>query len=138
MPSKGTPTMMKTSVRVAVYALLITALGCTKSPVAPTPTPPAPLVEGVPLRITITPNVWTMPAGGGDLELVIETAANQTGGAVAANVPVTLETTAGTLTDLTPRTDQTGHVRVMWSGSRSTTITAHAGGVSGTSLIKVP
>jgi PKD repeat protein len=79
-----------------------------------------------------------MPGGGGSLELVIATSGNTVGSTVAANVPLQLTASSGTLSNERPTTDWTGHTKVTWIGSSSATITAAAGDVVGTAAITVP
>ena len=107
--------------------------GSTTPPIAPS-APPA----GVPAAIFLTPNVWTMPAGGGSLELVIATSGNTVGSTVTANVPLQLTASSGTLSNERPTTDWTGHTKVTWTGGSSATITAAAGDVVGIAAITVP
>jgi large repetitive protein len=127
-------------VRVWGIALIVFAgycTACTKSPTAPAPQPPAAPPAGTAAAIFITPNSFDLPADGGSLELVIATAGNQAGNVVAANVPVTLEASSGSLSETQPRTDSTGHARVTWTGTTTATITARAGDVVGQATIRV-
>jgi PKD repeat protein len=118
--------------------LLAVLASCSRSsPAAPSP-PPVAAPAGTAAAVFITPNSFDLPAGGGSLELVIATSANDVGNVVAPNVPVTLSASSGSLSESEPRTDSTGHARVTWSGSSSATITARAGDVVGQASIRIP
>jgi PKD repeat protein len=125
-------------VRWSWCVVLVTLLvSCTKSsPTAPAETP-APPPAGTAAAIFISPNSFDLPAGGGSLELVIATSANDVGNVVAPNVPLTLSASSGELSNTEPRTDSTGHARVTWTGNSSATITARAGDAVGASTIRV-
>jgi PKD repeat protein len=126
--------------RVRKFACLLFVLysaACTKSsPTAPLQPGPGPTPTAT--AIFLTPNSWDLPASGGSLELVIATAGNEAGSLIAPNVTVELTASSGSLSDLSPRTDNTGHARVTWTGTSSATITARAGDAVGTAAIRVP
>jgi len=111
--------------------------GCTSSsPVAPSQPGPGPAPAAV--AIFLTPNTWDLPPAGGTLDLVIATAATESGNVAAPNVALELSASSGVLSDASPRTDTTGHARVTWTGTSSATITARAGQVVGMAAIRVP
>ena len=124
--------------RIGLAVTLLFLVTCSKSntPTAPTP-PPGPPPPGTAAAVALTPHTWEFPAGGGSLDIVIATSANQAGNVVAANVPVSIRASSGTISDPEPRTDFTGHARVTWSGTSSATITARAGDVETVATIRV-
>lgn len=122
--------------RALPVVCLAAVAACTSSPTAPTPSAPTPAAVTV-ASVTVTPNRWDLPPGGGSLELIVATSANATGSVVAPNVDVTLQASRGTLSNMQPRTDATGHARVTWTGTSSAIVTAAAGGIVATSDIRV-
>lgn len=126
--------MIRRAVAVLVVALPI-ACG-HPGPVSPTtPTPIAPPAAVKAIRLT--PSTGELPIGGGSLEIKIETVGNLYGTIVAPDVPVELSASDGALTATTAKTDQTGHAKVSWTGTKSAEITARAGEVSGAMTIHV-
>ena len=124
--------------RFVVTLLLGLALTACSDSSPTTPTPPAPgPAAGTAVRVTLTPNDWQLPASGGAVELTIATVANDVGSLVAANVPVTLGASSGSLSVAQVTTDATGHARVTWSGTTAATITARAGEVEGIATIRI-
>jgi hypothetical protein len=130
--------MGRTWVRGVAAAVLLGALvSCSESSPAAPSEPPAPPPPGTAAAVFISPNSVDLPAGGGSLELVIATSANDLGSVVAGNVQVTLGASSGELSNTEPRTDSTGHARVTWTGTSSATIVARAGDAVGQSAIRV-
>jgi hypothetical protein len=119
-----------------IFALCLGGCTSSSSTAPTTTTPPGAVVT--PASIVLSPNSWDLPAGGGSLEFVIETRANELGTASMPNIVVTLSASAGTLSNSEARTDATGHARVTWTGSTSATVTARAGDVLGIAAIRVP
>jgi len=87
--------------------------------------------------VTLSPDHWELPPGGGSLDLVITTTGNTAGNVAAPHVVVLLRTSGGTLSASSVETDFTGHARVTWSGAASATITAEAADILATSRITV-
>lgn len=94
------------------------------SPLTPTP---AQTVSVLP--VSLVPNSADLPIGGGSLELIIATAAN--------NVPVTVTASGGTLSASAVRTNSEGRASVTWTGTSSATVTAIAEGTQTVASIRV-
>lgn len=122
---------------LAVAGALLFAACTGRAPTAPAE-PPRPPADGAPVQaIFLTPNTWTLPLGGGSLDIVIVTAGNTAGNVIAAHAHVTLTASSGTLSASEIETDGTGHAQVTWSGTRSATVRATAGELAADAAIRV-
>jgi hypothetical protein len=107
-------------------ALTVSALlaGCgSSSPTAPAA--PAPTLQAI---FLVAPD-WTLPAGGGSLEITVLTTGTLPNSTVP-NTAVTVSTTDGTLSASHLTTDADGRARVTWTGPGAATISATAGAVT--------
>jgi hypothetical protein len=106
---------------LTVSALLA---GCgSSSPTAPAA--PAPTLQAI---FLVAPD-WTLPAGGGSLEITVLTTGTLPNSTVP-NTAVTVSTTDGTLSASHLTTDADGRARVTWTGPGAATISATAGAVT--------
>jgi hypothetical protein len=124
----------------APVAQLDRAPGFEPDPDAPNgPTSPtSPPTQAVPSvdEIHITPAVGQLPAGGGSVEIIVETIALKPY-AAAPRVSVALQASGGDLSASAVTTDATGHARVTWTGTTSATITAQAGSITAETALTV-
>jgi hypothetical protein len=121
--------------RFILVALLAVAAACNEiQPNTPIQInqPTAPSLTPTTVSLVATPA--ELPVGGGTAFISVETTA---GGLVAANVPIALEVTGGSLDRTSVTTDRTGHAALSWSGTQNATLTADAGGVIGTLNLRV-
>jgi len=105
-----------------VVACVTVALAACSGPSSTAPSTQTPTPTVTAAAVTLTPNSWDLPAGGGSVEITIATSANAAGNVIAPNVAVRLQASSGSLSDSEPRTDNTGHALFRYA--------AHAEGVA--------
>lgn len=99
-------------------------------------TPTAPSAPAAVQAIFLVAPSFDLPVGGGEITIEIATAASPNGG-IAANVPITLQASTGTLSASSVRTDGVGRASVTWRGTETAVISAAAGDVKGTATVRV-
>jgi hypothetical protein len=110
--------LLRALVALAVSMVLA---GCGSS----SPTGPSPAALTLQAIFLVAPD-WTVPAGGGSLEITVLTTGTLPNSTVP-NVPVTVSATQGTLSTTHLTTGADGRARVTWSGDGPATIRATAG-----------
>lgn len=105
---------------LSAVALLSVSCG-GGSPTAPSTTPTT-----APQAVFLIAPAWTLPVGGGALQIDIVTTSTPTHG-IAPDVDVALSASSGTLSAVTVRTNAEGRASVTWSGATSAAVTARAG-----------
>lgn len=120
---------------IIVIACLLAA-GCHG--IQPNPTSPSAVVTSpvTPTAIQIVVTPGELPIGGGTATLVISTVASS-GTVVAPGVTVSLRVDGGELSTSNVTTDETGHARLTWTGTKKATVTAESGSLTNTATIGV-
>jgi hypothetical protein len=106
--------------------LLLLILAACEGPLYPvSPDIQTSSTSATPTRLTLLISPAELPEGGGTASVFVETSVD--GQRAAPRVRVGLTTSAGTLEPSDVTTDETGHARVTWTGSRAAIVVASAG-----------